>query len=29
MHYWPKHNYPEKAWGGVIERVDGWAYVHE
>jgi hypothetical protein len=29
MHYWPTSDYPEQAWGGVIEEIDGWAYVHE
>lgn len=29
LHYWPSQYYPDKMWGGVVERVDGWAYVHE
>jgi hypothetical protein len=29
MHYWPTGEYPDQAWGGVIEEIDGWAYVHE
>ena len=29
MHYWPSGKYPERAWGGVTEKVDGWVYVHE
>lgn len=29
LHYWPSQHYPEKMWGGVVERIDGWAYVHE
>jgi hypothetical protein len=29
MHYWPTGTYPEQAWGGVTEKVDGWVYVHE
>jgi hypothetical protein len=27
--YLPDQNYPRTAYGGVIERVEGWAYVHE
>jgi len=27
--YFPKQNYPEVGYGGVIERVEDWAYVHE
>jgi len=29
LHYWPSQTYPEKMYGGVVERIDGWAYVHE
>jgi hypothetical protein len=29
LHYWPSEDYPEKMWGGVVEPIDGWAYVHE
>jgi len=29
LHYWPSQDYPEKMWGGVVERIDGWAYIHE
>ncbi len=29
MHYWPSGQYPKQAWGGVIEEIGGWAYVHE
>ena len=27
--YLPKQNYPQEAFGGYLERVDDWAYVHE
>jgi len=27
--YFPKQNYPEKGYGGVLERIKDWAYVHE
>lgn len=27
--YFPKQNYPEKGYGGWIERIGAWAYVHE
>ncbi|MBM4044395.1 MAG: hypothetical protein FJ279_04715 [Planctomycetes bacterium] len=27
--YFPNQNYPEKGYGGVLERVRDWAYVHE
>ena len=27
--YLPKQNYPERGWGGVLERMGTWAYVHE
>jgi hypothetical protein len=27
--YWPKQNYPDTGYGGWIERIDRWAYVHE
>lgn len=29
LHYWPSERYPGRMWGGGVERVDGWAYVHE
>lgn len=29
LHYWPSRDYPDKMYGGVVERIDGWAYVHE
>ena len=29
FHYWPSQDYPDKMWGGVVERIDSWAYVHE
>jgi len=29
LHYWLSEDYPEKMCGGVVERIDGWAYVHE
>ena len=29
FHYWPSQDYPDEMWGGGVERVDGWAYVHE
>lgn len=29
LHYWPSQDYPQKMCGGVVERIDGWAYVHE
>jgi len=29
LRYWPSERYPEYKWGGTIERMDGWAYVHE
>jgi hypothetical protein len=29
MHYRPSRDYPERGWGGTIEEIDGWAYVHE
>ena len=27
--YWPERNYPEHMYGGWVERMGGWAYVHE
>ena len=27
--YFPKQNYPEKDFGGTLERIGSWAYVHE
>jgi hypothetical protein len=27
--YWPGKQYPERAYGGTIERIRDWAYVHE
>jgi hypothetical protein len=27
--YFPKQNYPQVGYGGVLERVEDWAYVHE
>ncbi len=27
--YLPNQNYPEKGYGGVLERIGQWAYVHE
>lgn len=27
--YFPKQNYPDKGYGGSLERVGKWAYVHE
>ena len=27
--YFPKQNYPERGYGGSLERVGKWAYVHE
>jgi hypothetical protein len=29
FHYWPSQGYPDLMWGGVVERIDAWAYVHE
>jgi len=29
MLYFPKKDYPEKGYGGSLERVGDWAYVHE
>jgi hypothetical protein len=29
FHYWPSQDYPDQMWGGGVERIDGWAYVHE
>ncbi len=29
LHYWPSQDYPDKMYGGGVERVDSWAYVHE
>lgn len=25
----PKRNYPERDYGGTLERIEDWAYVHE
>lgn len=27
--YLPKQNYPEEGYGGTLERIENWAYVHE
>ncbi len=27
--YFPNQNYPERGYGGVLERIQDWAYVHE
>jgi hypothetical protein len=27
--YWPEQQYPSEMYGGWVERIDGWAYVHE
>jgi hypothetical protein len=27
--YWPEHSYPAHMYGGEIERIGSWAYVHE
>ena len=27
--YWPEGNYPEYFYGGVLELIENWAYVHE
>lgn len=27
--YFPLQNYPEHGYGGWLERIDDWAYVHE
>ena len=27
--YWPSEEYPDHMYGGWVERVEGWAYVHE
>jgi hypothetical protein len=29
MLYLPSGQYPEQGWGGTLERIDDWAYVHE
>ncbi len=29
MLYFPKQDYPENGYGGWLERVGDWAYVHE
>lgn len=29
MLYFPDQNYPDRGYGGSLERVDDWAYVHE
>ena len=27
--YWPSETYPDAIYGGVVERIGDWAYVHE
>jgi hypothetical protein len=27
--YWPSRNYPSHMYGGVVERIGDWAYIHE
>jgi hypothetical protein len=27
--YWPSQKYPDQIYGGSVERIDDWAYVHE
>lgn len=27
--YWPERNYPDDIYGGYVERIGDWAYVHE
>jgi hypothetical protein len=27
--YFPKQNYPKAGYGGWLERIEDWAYVHE
>lgn len=27
--YWPEGNYPDTLYGGWVERIDSWAFVHE
>lgn len=27
--YWPAQQYPQQMYGGSVENIDGWAYVHE
>lgn len=27
--YWPSEDYPDEIYGGVVERIGDWAYVHE
>ena len=27
--YWPSQKYPLQTYGGIVERIDDWAYVHE
>ena len=27
--YWPEGNYPDSMYGGGVERIRAWAYVHE
>ena len=27
--YWPEGNYPSAMYGGGVERIGKWAYVHE
>lgn len=27
--YWPEGNYPDSMYGGWVERIGHWAYMHE
>ena len=27
--YWPERNYPDRMYGGAVESINDWAYVHE
>ena len=27
--YWPSHEYPDEIYGGCVQRIEEWAYVHE
>lgn len=29
LHYWPSGDYPAKMYGGAVEKIGAWAYVHE
>ncbi|RYG53405.1 hypothetical protein EON80_32750 [bacterium] len=29
FNYWPEHAYPKTMYGGTVERIGDWAYVHE